>query len=168
MDSIVSKEEFIRRLESEATLYASDLRDINFNWEKYALIAESVLPNVPRLGMFSTSTKKQKVYRDIKTLILKACEKENPKIDCEGMVQLIIEYSSKSYRRASDAHVDGVVERLDQGSSDFIKPYLGLALFLGVAGLTILLETLNWADESTITILKALLFVICIALLIKR
>ncbi len=150
MNRLISKQDFIGRLEKEAHLFEDERADLNANWQRYAGIAESILPKIPPLGFFASAKTKREAYRDVSRQIHQACRQANLDRSGSDWVELLLEYSSKSYARAADAHLDRVADRIDPDREPVLLRYLTWPLFFILAGLGLVLANNNAFDDHAI------------------
>ena len=145
---VINKEDFIRKLQEEAALTSSDIAYIISNWNWYVAAAETILPEIPELGFLSSRKKKLSVYDEVVTLVNEYRLNETTGVDKLQILQLVIEYSSNSFSRASNAYLNQKVEKKLHQNTSNLKNILVI-----IASLTlwiVLVELLNGSVSSII------------------
>jgi hypothetical protein len=138
---IINKEDFIKQLKKETALFAPEISFINNNWHLYVKAAEQILPRIPEIGFFTPRKTKLKVYDQVVSLVNEHQLLDRSNWDKPGILQLVIEYSSKSFSRASNTNLNTSVDRAFYPNTSYFKNTA--LLILSFVVWTILIENIG-------------------------
>ena len=109
---LLSRDEFIRRLGKDITLYPNEIHTIKKHWDSITATAASLLPQIPDIGFFS-SRKRLQAYTAVEQRLTAMTQQGTVDKQLSGYILLLLSYSSRKFARAFDASNDKEFSALD-------------------------------------------------------
>ncbi len=104
-ENILSRDEFIDRLNKDTALFSNELNDIEANWTTIASTAQSLLSHIPDIGVLSKQ-KRLLAYRVIDNKLDQLLKQNKLSENQKACVMLLLTYSSRDFEKAYNTYTE--------------------------------------------------------------